>query len=82
MVKEGTGGAGLLVVKLTTEKNAKGNPNFARRLLGLPEVDVSTSGQKNSALAILGGLVDDNLPRGDSQVCWPSKVCLSLQWCW
>jgi hypothetical protein len=57
VVKEGTGGAGRLVVKLTLEKPTKGNPNFARRLLGLPELKQSSSGTKASALAVLGGLV-------------------------
>jgi hypothetical protein len=67
VVKEGTGGAGLLVVKLSVEKTAKGNPDFARHLLGLPEI-ASTSGQKDSALAVLGGLVGTELTRADSQV--------------
>jgi hypothetical protein len=57
VVKEGTGGAGRLVVKLSLEKPTKGNPNFARRLLGLPELKQSSSGTKASALAVLGGLV-------------------------
>lgn len=38
VVKEGTGGAGRLAVKLSVEKPKKGNPNFARRLLGLPDL--------------------------------------------
>lgn len=38
VVKEGTGGSALLVVKLTVEQPSKGNPNFARRLLGLPDL--------------------------------------------
>jgi hypothetical protein len=59
-VKEGTGGSGLLIVKLTVEKTTKGNPNFARNILGLPEQAMKGSGQKDSALAALGALVGLN----------------------
>jgi len=67
-VKEGTGGAGRLVVKLTVEKPSKGNPNFARRLLGLPE---QSAGTKPSALAVLGGLVQGPADQGLPGVCDP-----------
>jgi hypothetical protein len=56
VVKEGTGCAGRLVVKLTNVKASTGNPNFARRLLGLP--DLQPSGAKAAALAVMGGLVE------------------------
>lgn len=35
----------------------QGNPNFARHLLGLPELSASTAGQSDAALATLGRLM-------------------------
>jgi hypothetical protein len=54
VIKEGTGGAGLLVVKLTVEKPLKGSPNFVRRLLGLPDAE-GMPAQGQAAAAFGGG---------------------------
>lgn len=56
-MKEGTGGSGLLIVKVNIENTTKGNPNSARHLLRLPELAGVHGEQKDAALAALGGLL-------------------------
>lgn len=80
VVKEGAGAAGRLVVKLTVEEASKGNPNFARRLLGLPELSVSAASTKPAALAILEGLAAGSQPGQGAAAAGPQGGVQGAGW--